>query len=336
MVIDEESRKRQIEEDAFQEATGNAEEEETPVPTEEVGKKVLGLGDIWELMQRSMAQNQNNFDRLDRSVTATQNEAREAKDMAARATTIACETKTHMSALEKRVAQLESGKGPGGGGGGDRSAHRHTPQGASSQGGRDWDQLGGDEGNTIALGGFRDYASKEERREEWEKMQTQIPEELRAKICETIVPNAPCSTILLKIEKSGTVTETRRAMLDWVKKFRNAPPKLTTEGETVERSFWAGPSKPYAMRQRDAKLTHTFEGLKLLAGEERAGKMHVDRASGRIFHDRTLLVQRDPETGAPVPKTVALQTLIPGYTEESLQTKIEEAKSARDLTRRPP
>ena len=90
------------------------------------------------------------------------------------------------------------------------------------------------------------------------------------------------------------------------------------------------------MRQRDAKLTHTFEGLKLMIGEEGAAKMHIDRANGRIFHDRTLLVQRDSETGTPLPRTAAFEILIPGFTEEGLKTKIEESRATREAGRRPP
>ena len=336
MVVDEESRKRQLaEEDNFQEVRGQGEEEETPVPTEVPGpRRQLSLGDLWDLMQHGMAQNQSNFDRMGRNVAAVQNEAREAKEMAARATTIACETKSQIGGLEKRIAQLESGSPAGGGGGGRSSGYRDQPD--QSQSKRDWEQLGGEEGNVVALGGFREYASKEERRDEWSKLQPQIPEELRERVQETIVPNAPCSTILLKLEKAANATDTRRAMLDWVKKFRGAQVKTQTDGESTERVFWAGPSKPFAMRQRDAKLTHTFEGLKLMIGEEGAGKMHIDRANGRIFHDRTLLAQRDQTTGTPIPKTAALENLIPGFTEEGLKAKIEESKATREASRRPP
>ena len=88
------------------------------------------------------------------------------------------------------------------------------------------------------------------------------------------------------------------------------------------------------MRQRDAKLTHAFEGVKLLAGPEKVEKIHIDRSNGRVFHDRTLLIQRDPETGDPVPRKAAMEATFPNYTPEALDEKIAEAKENRAAGRR--
>ena len=332
MEVDEERRKRERDESLpFQESR---EEPETPVPTEMAPPaRPLELGDLMAMLQRNMDKTQNNFDKLDRKMSATQNEVRESKELAAKATTIASQTQTQLSALEKRVALLEKGGGGSGAQGGSRGETHTRPQ---NQARRDWEQLGGDEGDTLVIGGFREYASKEERRDEWDQLEKMIPDDLKAKFKEVIVPNAPCSTVLLKIIPEATPNDTRRAMLDWTKKFKEQQFKLTSPGETQERTFWAGPSKPFSMRQRDAKLNQTFDGIKLMAGPEIGGKIHIDRSNGRIFHDRTLLFQRDPETGTPEPRSEALATTIPGFTAEGLETKIAEAKAAREAGRRPP
>ena len=328
MVVDEENRKRRAEEGE----EGEADEEEIPVPTEKIDppQKVLTLEDIMSTLNRGMTQNQNNFDRLDRRVSAMQAEVNETKDIAAKATTIANDTRQQMTALERRVANLEKGGGRGSMGG------QTAPQQSPNQSKRDWEHLGGEEGNTLVVGGFRDFAQKEERKEEWAKVRAQIPEKLANQIAEEIVPNAPCSTVLLKLHTLGGPAETRRAMLDWVRDFKALKIQETTEGESQERTFWAGPSKPYEMRQRDAKLTHLFEGIKILAGPEKAAKLHIDRSNGRAFWDRTMLVQRDPTTGTPIPREEAMKRTFPDYTEKALEEKVGEAKAARETARRSP
>ena len=208
MDVDEEERRKRVRE---QEGGGD-QLEETPVPTEipegpSQSDPPLTLHDIFELMQKGMHRNETNFDRIDKRVSSMQGEIRETRDIAAKATTIANDTRTQLTALERRVAQLEKG------------AQQEL--------------------------GHRPFQIKE-----------------------------------------------------------------TTVGETNERTFWAGPRKPFAMRQRDAKLTHMFEGIKLMAGVEKAEKIHIDRSNGKIFWDRTLLVQRDPTTGNPIPKPDALSTTI--------------------------
>ena len=242
MDVDEERRKR--DRDESQSFQDSREEEETPVPTEMAApNRPLELGNLMAMLQQNMDRTQSNFDKLDKKLTSTQNEVRESKEMAAKATTIASQTQTQLSALEKRVAFLEKGEG---GGGGDRGGTQKWQPSGQNQGKRDWEQLGGEEGNTLLIGGFRDFAAKEERREEWGKIETAISEELKAQIKEIIVQNAPCSTILIKINGERNPTETRRAMIEWTKKFKDQLIKLTTEGDTTERLFWAGPSKPFA------------------------------------------------------------------------------------------
>ena len=82
-------------------------------------------------------------------VTETQRDASDAKKMAAKATTLAEETQQAVKSLEQRMANLESGgsvpKTPPG------LTPRRGPR-APSPTKRDWDFLGGDEGDTLIVG----------------------------------------------------------------------------------------------------------------------------------------------------------------------------------------
>ena len=246
--------------------------EETPVPTElavpsqqQRGEK-LELSDLMALMHKSMTDNTSRFDRLDKETAATKREAHESKVLAAKATTIATETQGKLEALEKRVAQLEKSPSPIAGPPGLHPRNVYT---SPTEGQRDWDMLGGELGDTIVVGGFRAWADKSERREEWDKLQPQIPEELQAKVKEVIIPNSPGSIALVKIHPEGSTRETRVAMFAWVKKFKETKAELTFPGESVARTFYATPSKPFQMRQRDAKVSQLLDGLKLVAGPEK-------------------------------------------------------------------
>ena len=106
------------------------------------------------MMQRSMDKNDAGFSKLDREMAATKHEAREAKELAAKATTLAKETQNQMEALAKRVTKLENGPptqvSP--------QTRQHRPKEifvAQSAGKRDRDFLGGEEGDTAVVGGLQ-------------------------------------------------------------------------------------------------------------------------------------------------------------------------------------
>ena len=141
--------------------------------------------------------------------------------------------------------------------------------------------------------------------------------------------------MIIKLKQATTVKETREQMLAWAAEFKAARFQMTTEGDSQARTFSAGPSKPWAMRQKNARLTATLEGFKLLAGPEKAEQMHADYRNGRVFHDRTLVVTRDRQTEELQYNDINIAKVIPEYTKEGLETKIAEAKKIREENRRP-
>ena len=149
--------------------------------------------DIMESVQKGMAENRTNFSSLRADVGAAKREAQEARGMAAKATTLAQETKESVESLEKRVALLEKG---GAKTGEASSSHRVWRSGGDGPK-RDWDQLGGDDGDQIIVGGFRPYASREERQQDWDVIKGELPEDLVAQISDTIVPASACRIIIV-------------------------------------------------------------------------------------------------------------------------------------------
>ena len=192
-------------------------DEETPVPTELAApEKTLELGDLMKLMTANMdettrgrEENRTSFAKIDRELAHTKREIQETKTMAAKATTIATETRSSLQEFEKRVASLEKGEGP------KTTPRNHSsrpfaPPGLFASGPqRDWDYLGGEEGNTTIVSGFRTLASKEERRQEWDDILQQLPEALKEAISETIIPNSPGEKVIIKVAQAATTKDTR-------------------------------------------------------------------------------------------------------------------------------
>ena len=158
MEVDENGRKRREREATTEEEEqlGGEKEPHTPpglVPAE------LSIRDLFTLMTKSMNQNEAGFSKLDqdmttlkRDVKAVDRKAEESRIMAAKATTAATEAKQSLVALEQRVSQLEQGKIPQAAPAG-RYPGKNSPQN-QSKGGRDWDQIGGEEGDTAVVQRF--------------------------------------------------------------------------------------------------------------------------------------------------------------------------------------
>ena len=312
----------------------DVEEEEQEGDRGSASQKPLELGDLMSLMKKSMADNDANFREVKSGVTEAKAAAQESKVLAAKATTIAQETKTKLSALEARVLKLETsppqvaGKAASGSG---------TERFRASDGPtRDWDQLGGEQGDLIVLGNFRPFASKEERKTEWEEATELLSPEMSDQIADVIYPSSLCSVILLKLKPKNTTRETRVAMLDWCKKFKANPIQFKAPDENTARSYYAAPSKPYEMRKRDAKTWGLFEGLKMIANEEQKGKLRMDMGSGRILMDRTPIAERRAGEEMPTPNMEAITTFFPGTTMDTITEKTAEAMAARTSARRSP
>ena len=120
MEVDEVNRKRARNRDdegqdqVFQDVRQGTEDDETPVPTEQVPPAPLGMGDLFRLLQQNMAETQKGreenkagFHKLEKDIASTKRDLQDTKELAAKATTIANETPNSLAALEKRVQKLE-------------------------------------------------------------------------------------------------------------------------------------------------------------------------------------------------------------------------------------
>ena len=98
-----------------------------------------------------------------------------------------------------------------------------------------------------------------------------FPQELTDQIATKIIPEPRTNVVLLKIHHSEKGTpETRRNMIAWCKQVRNMKFKRQVRGEEP-RDIYATPSKPFHMRQRDAKTYALFQTIKSLFPEESTG-----------------------------------------------------------------
>ena len=251
----------------------DAEDEEVPTELADPVRpqRPLTLEDIMSNLTRGFSDCQTNMTAIRRDLGTVGREAREAKEMAAKATTIAHETKEAMTTLEQRVARLEASPGKPQT---DPAYRTAAPKGGMPK--RDWDYLGGDDGDTLIVGGFRAWADKEEKQQEWTSLQDRLPSELRDAIADTIVPASQGSIVICKIHKAQDPKTTRTSMLEWCKKFREMKLQYRADDETSARTYYAQPSKPYEMRQRNAKTSGMLDGFKLMVGEARAPKLRMD------------------------------------------------------------
>ena len=198
-------RKRRERDTDFEDARDQ--DEEIPVPTEPAldenaasssaaAPAVLKLQDIWDLLQKSVRSQETHFAELKGDVRSAKTEAKEAKIQAAKATTLSQETKTSLEALERRVAKLETNPAPAPPPGLERAGYVPSKQ----QPQRDWDRLGGENGDTLVITGFRRWADSEERRAEWERIKGKVAPDMIDQIQEVIFPKAPGPVILVKLK----------------------------------------------------------------------------------------------------------------------------------------
>ena len=153
------------------------------------------------------------------------------------------------------------------------------------------------------------------RREIGRNDQEALPEHLNAQIVETIAPKSPGRLVMIRIASKPTVPETRNAMFAWCKSFKECKIELALPDEHGSRQTTAAPSKPFELGKRDALVLCLMSGIKLLAGPERAREVTPDLANGRVFVNRTMVVDRKSRDQPPAPIMDAITTLFPGTTE---------------------
>ena len=101
--------------------------------------------------------------------------------------------KSALTQLEAKVAQPTPNSAHGTG---------TAPSNPNPQTRSDWSELGGEQGDTLVLGGFRAHSTSEERREELQKIMTLLPEDLASQISSNIIPEPRTNIVLLKIKLS--------------------------------------------------------------------------------------------------------------------------------------
>ena len=97
---------------------------------------------------------------INRDLGKVRAEQRETKEIATKALTVADTTQKEVQSLAKRVAVLEKGKPHTGG---TRATSANTTPAELG-----YNALGGERGTDMVLGEFDEYASREERKENWE------------------------------------------------------------------------------------------------------------------------------------------------------------------------
>ena len=172
---------------------------------------------VEELVRYSISQNERNFKKLDKDMAKLQREGAETRKMAARAVTSAEDTRQRVDKIEHRLAQLEA-----------KTSHppprsRSVPISTASQEKSEWQELGGEEGDTVVMGGFRKHSTPEDRRTELDEVIAGLPQDLADRILTRIVPATHTDIVLLKLQISDKgPDQTRRDTLAWCTKIKEA------------------------------------------------------------------------------------------------------------------
>ena len=213
----------------------------------------LTLDDLFASMQDGFRNMGTRMDAiqgsLQRDVSKLRHEQAETKEMAAKALTNSDQTKQQISQLAQRVTALENNPQKGGVG---RSGS--AALGASDIGDVGFNSLGGPKGNTVIIGKFAPYATKEARNQGWELIKGVLPPEIVDQVHRIETPGLRGPIILGHlVEAAGGPAETRNQMLDLCKRVKQGQYTYDSGGQSWDIYF--SPSKSFAQRQLDAAST---------------------------------------------------------------------------------
>ena len=178
-------------------------------PPDAQAQPTLSLKNILDTVKQGFSRVDSRFDEvkgdLYKEVGKLRREQGETKDIATKALTTADSTKKEMQNLSKRVAALEKGEGPRG-----RGLSVATP-GSQAVG---YNSLGGEAGNEMIVGTFDQYASRDERKANWEKIRSALPEDIDSMIEKIEAPGLRNKIIIATIKSSPEgVAKTRENLL---------------------------------------------------------------------------------------------------------------------------
>ena len=283
----------------------------------------LELDDLMAFMKESRKEMQDGFKSSRADISKVWAETREVKGIASQAAVDAHEAKTAVAKLEERVAKLERDGPP---------THPRATGGkqADNEPSSEWHLLGGDEGNTIVLGGIKTWVSKQTRQEYWEYIETQMAADLLAQVASITIPAGRGKIVLLHLKKDPDgVAATRRKMLAFCRDFKAA--KITSRDSEI--LFYTMPSKPFWLRQKEAKNALRLEAIKLMVPEHKRAEIEIEITKGRIFCGETMIGHRPQETGQIVPKKEALKKLFPDTDLPDFEKTLKELEVKKEAER---
>ena len=282
---------------------------------------------VEDLVRYSIQQNEKHFHKLDKDMSKLQREGSETRKMAARAVTTAEDTRQKVDKLERRLNALEAkATAP--------PERLPTHQAITGQQPKsEWQELGGEEGDTIVMGGFRKNSTADERRAELTEVLAQLPEEITSQLVDKIIPATRTEIVLLKIAHSDKgPDETCRQNLALCTKIKEANLKRRT-GDEPERTIYAGASKPFHIRQRNAQTFVLYEALKSFFPESSQEHVTLETRTGRIFFHNHPIATRPRNTQTTTPCIAELQKHVPGITSELITAKRQEIVADRERLR---
>ena len=324
------------------EVSTSSEKRKTPEPTDSRGEQQhlenpnsqgvgsqerpeakLDLSDLMAFMKDTRKEMQEGFKSSKADISKVWAETREIKGIASQAAVDAHEAKTAVAKLEERVAKLEKDGPP---------PQSRTTGGrqADSEPTSEWHLLGGDEGNTIVLGGIKTWVSKQTRQEYWEYIETQMSADLWAQVASITIPAGRGKIVLLHLKKDPEgVAATRRKMLAFCRDFKTA--KITSRDSEIV--FYTMPSKPFWLRQKEAKNALRLEAIKMMVPEHKRSEIEIEIAKGRVFCGDTMIGHRPQETGQIVPKKEALKKLFPATELPDFEKTLKELEAKKEAER---
>ena len=168
---------------------------------------------------------------LNQDLGKLRTEQRETKDIATKALTVADSTQKELQQLTKRVNTIEQ-KGVGKGNpttGGQRQQQGDT---------NGYNTLGGENGTDMIVGEFDQYASREERKENWAIIKRVLPEEVLTKIAKEEAPGLKNRIMIISIKPSPEgPAKTREDLLGICRLIKQGPTPLQRHRRQYQRGL---------------------------------------------------------------------------------------------------
>ena len=122
--------------------------------------------------------------------------------------------------------------------------------------------------------------------------------------------------------------KTRERLIKMCAEIRKSQLKYTdTEG--TMRQVYANPTKPLALRQRNAQVTLKADALRKALGEERGSRLEVELGKSRVFLGKEILAQRPSYEADVAYSWPNINKHLPEASPDTMAKIEEEVKAAR-------